>query len=77
MSKMRIDYKKLYQLKRYKKVIEIVKQNQNNTTTMKGLWKKYVFPVYPMGYKTFLRILEEGNIDKQIAEIERKIKNKE
>jgi hypothetical protein len=68
--------KTLYRLKRYKKVIEIVKKNQNKATTMKGIWREYVMPEYPMGYQTFLTILGEANIDKQIAEIEQEIAEK-
>jgi hypothetical protein len=65
--------KTLYRLKRYKKVIEIVNQYQNKATTLRGLWQEYIFPVYPMGYRTFLRILEEKDIKKQISEMETKI----
>ncbi len=60
-------YNRINKLVTYKKVIEIVnKYYEEGITSYKGIWRTYVYPIYPMSYQTFINIINMPNIDKQI-----------
>jgi hypothetical protein len=62
-------YNKINKLLMYKHVIEIVKKHYiAEVTTYKGIYKKHVYPVYPMSYDAFLRIINTRNIEKKLEE---------
>lgn len=45
-------------LLRYKNVITIVQEYYDeDTTTYSGIFRKYVEPIYPMTYQTFIKII--------------------
>lgn len=45
-------------LKKVKLVQDIVQQNYiEGVTTYKGIWRKYVNPIYPMCYHTFINYI--------------------
>jgi hypothetical protein len=53
----------------YKNVIEIVKKHYiEGVTTYSGVYREYVYPVYPMSYDLFLKIINTPNIEGQIEE---------
>jgi len=55
-----------------KKVIAIVEKNYvPEVTPYKGIWRRYVYPIYPMSYNTFLKILDTSNLETKI-ELEKK-----
>ena len=55
-----------------KKVVEIVnKYYEEGWTTYAAVWRKYVNPVYPMSYATFIKIINMSGLDRQIEEAER------
>lgn len=55
-----------------KKVVEIVnKYYEEGWTTYAAVWRKYVNPVYPMSYATFIKIINMPGLDRQIEEAER------
>lgn len=42
----------------YRNVIALVNAHyEEGITTYAGVWRNHVYPVYPMSYKTFLRIV--------------------
>ncbi len=50
-----------------KKVIEIVEKNYvPEVTPYKWIWRTKVYPIYPMSYKTFLKILDKPNLEQQL-----------
>ena len=54
-----------------KKVVDIVKEHyEEGWTTYAAVWRRYVNPVYPMSYATFIKIINMSCLDKQIAEAE-------
>jgi len=56
-----------------KKVVEIVnKYYEEGWTTYAAVWRKYVNPVYPMSYATFIKIINMSGLDRQIEEAEAK-----
>jgi hypothetical protein len=64
-----MSYNKINKLLMYKKVIGIVKEHyEEGLTTYMGVYKKYVNPVYPMSYNTFMKIVGMSNIDRLIEE---------
>jgi hypothetical protein len=51
----------------YKKIQQIVQEHyEEGLTTYKGIFYKYVEPVYPMTYQTFMKIISEGNLETRI-----------
>ncbi|MBQ0112470.1 MAG: hypothetical protein KBT03_04995 [Bacteroidales bacterium] len=41
---------------------------EEGITTWSGIYEKYIYPVYPMSYGTFLRILGEGQLIERIKD---------
>lgn len=51
-------YTQKNQLQRMKLVQDLVQKHyEPGISTYKGVWRKYVNPVYPMCYATFLKII--------------------
>ena len=54
-----------------KKVVDIVNEHyEEGWTTYAAVWRRYVNPVYPMSYATFIKIINMPSLDRQIAEAE-------
>lgn len=54
-------------LLRYKRIIEITNQYYElGITTYSGVWRKYVYPIYPCSYNTYMRIINTPHIDSDI-----------
>lgn len=54
-----------------KKVVEIVNEHyEEGWTTYAAVWRRYVNPVYPMSYATFIKIINMPSLEKQIEEAE-------
>ena len=67
MARNRLNY-----LLHCKKVVDIVNQHyEEGWTTYAAVWRRYVNPVYPMSYATFIKIINMPGIDRQIEEAER------
>lgn len=51
----------------YKKVLEIVEKHyEAGVTTYSGVWRKHVYPVYPISYQTFLKIVNLPSLESRI-----------
>ena len=51
----------------YKRVLEIVEKHyEEGVTTYSGVWRKHVFPVYPVSYQTFLKIVNLSSLESRI-----------
>lgn len=51
----------------YKKVLEIVEKHyEAGVTTYAGVWRKHVYPVYPVSYQTFLKIVNLPSLESRI-----------
>lgn len=57
---------RLHKLYFYQKVQQIAIQEYLGS--WKEVWAKHVYPVYPMSYKAFLRILKEKDLRRRIEE---------
>jgi hypothetical protein len=67
-------YNRLNKLLRDKKVIEIVNEHYRaGYTTYAGIYRKYVLPIYPMSYHTFIDIMSIRGIDTQIENEKKKL----
>jgi hypothetical protein len=55
------------------KIIEITNEYYDyEFTTYKGVWRKYIYPVYPISYRAYMNIINQKNIKLQLErEIER------
>lgn len=68
----------LNHLKYCKKVTEIVNQYyEEGWTTYAAVWRRYVNPVYPMSYQTFIKIINMTNLNGRIAEAEARTSDKQ
>lgn len=51
----------------YRRVLEIVEKHyEEGVTTYSGVWRKHVFPVYPISYQTFLKIVNLPSLESRI-----------
>ena len=51
----------------YRKVLDLVEKHyEEGVTTYSGVWRNHVYPVYPMSYQTFLRIVNMPGLESQI-----------
>jgi hypothetical protein len=64
-------YNQINVLRRYKLVIDIVQKHYvEGITSYKGIWREYVYPVYPMSYNTFMQIMNTPNVAGRLRELE-------
>jgi hypothetical protein len=64
-------YNRVNKLRYYKKIQEVAQEHyEEGVSTWRGVWKKYIYPVWPMEYNTFMRILGEGGLRTKIEELE-------
>lgn len=51
-------YNNRNKLMMYKRILDIVdKHYEAGVTTYAGVWRRHVYPVYPISYQTFLKIV--------------------
>lgn len=54
----------------YQRVVEIIKAHYvPGLTTYRGVWREFVFPVYPMTYTKMMRIVGYENLQGEIATV--------
>ena len=69
-------YNQINYLKRCKIIIGIVNTHyREGYTTYSGIFKTFVAPLYPMSYKSFMKIVNMPNIDRRIKEEEERVNN--
>lgn len=67
-------YNNINKLLKYKNIIDIVNTHyRSGITTYAGIFREYVLPVYPMSYKTFMKIINMTNINTQIEKEKQRI----
>lgn len=53
----------------YQKIQEItLREYEQGFTTYKGVWKKFIYPVYFVSYKHYINILAEGQLESRIEQ---------
>ena len=68
-----MSYNRINKLKMYQKIQEItVKEYEPYFTTYKGVWRKFIYPVYFVSYKHYLNILAEGGLEERIEQEEKR-----
>ena len=68
-------YNRLNYLNRCKIIIDIVNAHYiAGITTYSGVFRAFVKPFYPMGYKSFMKIMSIKNINRQISELENQLR---
>ncbi len=71
-------YNKYNKLNQYLKIMDIVKRHYvPGVSTYKGVWKMYVYPIYPMSYNRFIQIVGMPNLRRQMEEEREKWGNKD
>lgn len=62
---------KINTLRYYAKVVEITNSHYiEGLTTYAGIWRKYVNPIYPMSYETYMRIISYPRLNQELEELE-------
>lgn len=66
-----MSYNRINKLKMYQKIQEItLREYKQGFTTYKGVWKKFIYPVFFISYKHYLNILAEGSLKERIEQEE-------
>ncbi|MCL2246189.1 MAG: hypothetical protein FWC10_03645 [Lentimicrobiaceae bacterium] len=69
-------YNRLNYLNRCKIIIGILGAHyREGITTYSGVFRAYILPFYPMSYKSFMKMVNMRNVDKQIKEEMERIGN--
>ena len=67
-------YNQINYLKRCKIIIGIVNNHyKEGYTTYSGIFRTFIEPLYPMSYKSFMKIINMSNIDMQIEREKQRI----
>ena len=62
-----MSYNRINKLKMYQKIQEITrKEYEAGFVTYKGVWRKFIYPVFFISYKHYLNILAEGRLESRI-----------
>jgi len=60
-------YNRKNRIRTYLLVADIVKAHyEDGVTTYRGIWRKYVNPIYPMSYSQFMKIVSMPNLQKEL-----------
>jgi len=63
--------KQLHKLRYYKKIQDLAKQyHEPGETILIRVFYNHIYPIYPMSYSQFRRIIEEPALNSRIAELE-------
>ena len=69
-------YNRLNYLKKCKIIIGILNAHyREGVTTYSGVFRTFVLPFYPMTYKSFMKMVNMRNVDKQIKDETERIGN--
>jgi hypothetical protein len=67
--------RQLHKLRYYKKIQDMAKQyHEPGETILIRVFYNHIYPIYPMSYSQFRRIIEEPALNARIAELEEKRK---
>ena len=67
-------YNRINKLRQYKRIIDLTKAHyEEGITTYKGVWRKHIYPVYPISYALYMKIMSLPNIERSLAEEESRI----
>lgn len=63
--------RQLHKLRHYKKIQDLTKEHyEPGESILVRVFLKHIYPIYPMSYSQFRRILEEPALNARIAELE-------
>lgn len=66
-------YNRVNKLRMYKLIVELTKQHYvPELTTYKGVWRTYIYPVYPISYSHYMTILGTPNLEHLLDQEERR-----
>lgn len=69
-------YNRINKLIYYKKIQEITKEHyESGFTTLKGVYEKFIYPIYPISYSHYRKILEEPCLESRLEKEKNKKKN--
>jgi uncharacterized membrane protein len=64
-------FNKINKIKKHILIVEIVNKHYiDGLTPYAAIWRKFVNPVYPMSYNTFMQIINSPGLEKQLAQAE-------
>ena len=57
-------------LRYYAKIVEITNAHYIEGFTYSYVWRKYVYPVYPVSYDTYMRIINYPRLQQELEDLE-------
>lgn len=66
-------YNRVNKLRMYMRIVELTdKHFVPDVTTYKGVWRNFIYPVYPISYQQYMRIISTPNLTGLLEEEERR-----
>ncbi len=67
-------YNKVNKLRMYKRIIDLTAEHYEvGITTYKGVWRKYIYPVYPISYALYMKIINLPSVERMLGEEEQRV----
>ena len=67
-------YNKINKLRMYKRITDLTNAHyEAGITTYKGVWRNHIYPVYPISYAVYMKIISMPSIERQLAEEETRL----
>ena len=72
-TKKLMAYNRVNILRHYKAMLEETDKHYDpDVTTYKGVWRKYIYPVYHISYSQYMKIVSTPNLEKMLEEEEKR-----
>lgn len=66
-------YNRVNILRHYKAIVEETNRHYDpDVTTYKGVWRKYIYPVYHISYSRYMTIVSTPNLEATLEEEEKR-----
>ena len=65
-------YNSVNKLRMYKKIVALTNEHYDpDVTTYKGVWRKYIYGVYPVSYGHYMKIISTPNLERLLEDEEK------
>lgn len=76
-NKISMQHSRLNHIQRYIIIQNIVREKYDpDVTTYAGIWRKYVYPIYPMSYHRFIEVINMAHLNELLAIEKQRIEEK-
>jgi hypothetical protein len=70
-------YNKINKLRKWVDIINLTNQYYDyELTTYKSVWRKYIYPIYKIGYRSYMDIINSPGVESQLKKEIEKVSKK-